>query len=167
VRTTTDDFVTSAASEKEVRAARLAHVLARAVRDGEVHAVDARRVIVHELRKLNTNKTLTLPARSVAAQRVIERYAERAQPIPKNGSDDALHADHVYKFTAETLITTDTVERWLQELRRLAMVVCVTARENYILEGIEAAGTIGPPKYAAAGITFTGSAVPWADPGAR
>jgi hypothetical protein len=159
--------MTSVASAKEMRAAQLAHVLARAVRDEEIHAVDARRVIVHELRKLNTNKALMLPTRSVEAQRVIERYAAHGRAIPKNSSDDALHADHVYKFTAQTLTETDTIERWLDELHRLAMVVCVTARENYILEAIETAGTTGPAKYTAAGVFFVGDAVPWADTSVR
>jgi hypothetical protein len=157
------DHIPRPASEKEVRAAQLAHVLARAVRDGEVHAVDARRVILHELRKLNTNKAHLLPIRSVEAQRAIERYAALDQLVPKNSSGDALHADHVYKFTAETLAKTDTVEAWLSELRRLAMVVCVTARENYTLEGVEARGTTGPQKYAAAGVQFIESQLPWAD----
>lgn len=110
------DPIARPASEKEVRAAQLAHVLARGVRDGEMHAVDARRVVLHELRKLNTNKAHLLPIRSVEAQRVIERYAALGQPVPKNSSDEALHADHVYKFTAETLTQTDTVEAWLSSL---------------------------------------------------
>lgn len=157
----TGDPSTRPASEKEVRAAQLAHVLARGVRDGEMHTVDAGRVIRHELRKLNTNKAHLLPIRSVEAQRIIERYATLGQPVPKNGSDDALHADHVYKFTVETLAKTDTVTAWLSELRRLAIVVCVTARENYILEGVEANGTTGPHKYAAAGVQFIESELPW------
>jgi hypothetical protein len=97
------DLTISSLPTKNVRAAQLAHVLARGVRDGEVNAVDARRVILHELRGLNTNKAHLLPTRSVEAQRVIEHYAALGQPIPKNSSDDALHADHVYKFTAAML----------------------------------------------------------------
>jgi hypothetical protein len=40
------------------------------------------------------------------------------------------------------------------------MVVCVTARENYTLEGVEARGTTGPQKYAAAGVQFIESQLP-------
>jgi hypothetical protein len=41
------------------------------------------------------------------------------------------------------------------------MVVCVTARENYILEGAEARGIVGPQKYAAVGVEFTEPALLW------
>jgi hypothetical protein len=41
------------------------------------------------------------------------------------------------------------------------MVVCVTARENYVLEGVEARGTAGPEKYSVAGVEFAGSVLPW------
>lgn len=53
-----------------------------------------------------------------------------------------------------------TLERWVLELRRLALVVCVTAKENYALEQLESAGQRGPAKYAAAGVTFV-TPVPW------
>ena len=52
------------------------------------------------------------------------------------------------------------MEGWLRELRRLAMVVCVTATENYALEQVEKAGVHGPQKYAAPGVTFA-TPVPW------
>lgn len=48
----------------------------------------------------------------------------------------------------------------MDELRRLATVVCVTAKENYALELVESAGTHGPEKYVAAGISFA-TPVPW------
>lgn len=125
----------------EVRAAQLAHVLARAVRDGEVGVPDALRVLRHELRRRNTNKKLKIPTRSRGAQTVIDKYG--AAGAPKNDSDDALHADHVHPLTEATLRDTDTVEKWVVELRRVQMVVCVTAAENYRLEVLEWSGTTG------------------------
>lgn len=138
---------------KDLRAAHVAHVLARAVRHGEVEAVDALRILRHELRRRNTNSTPRIPHRSLGAQASIDKYAPETPP--KNGSNDALHADHLYPFTAELLHTVDTVEGWLAELERLRTVVCVTAAENYTLQKIEGQGTTGPEKYALAGIEFT------------
>jgi hypothetical protein len=143
---------------KELRAAQVAHVLARAVREDEVASTDALRILKHELRRLNTNKSHMLPVRSHGAQASIDKYAP--QRPPRNDSDDALHADHVYPFSADRLWTVTTVDGWLTESRQLATVVCVTAKENYVLEQVEKAGTHGPPKYAAAGVTFATS-VPW------
>ncbi|MEJ7786404.1 MAG: hypothetical protein WKF96_16495 [Solirubrobacteraceae bacterium] len=134
-------------------------MLARSVRDGEVAVPDALRVLRHELRRRNTNKKLKIPTRSLAAQAVIDRYG--AAGVPKNDSDDALHADHVHPLTEAALRDTDTVERWLLELRRVQMVVCVTASENYRLEVLEQSGTTGPVKYALAGIEFTTNELPW------
>jgi hypothetical protein len=141
-----------AAVPVDVRAARVADVLARAVRDGEVEAVDALRILRHELRRRNTNSTLRIPQRSAGAQASIDKYAPLAPP--KNGSPDALHADHVYPLTAELLLTTQTVDAWLVELARLREVVCVTAAENYALERAEHSGVTGPDKYEAADVTF-------------
>jgi hypothetical protein len=138
---------------KDLRDARRADVLARAVRDGEVEAADALRILRHELRRRNTNSTLRLKIRSVGAQASIDKYAPESPP--KNGSPDALHADHVHPFTVELLHSIDTVEGWLVELQRLRTVVCVTAAENYALQKIEGQGTTGTEKYALAGITFT------------
>ena len=143
----------------ELRAAQLAHVLARAVRDGEVALPDALRVLRHELRRRNTNKKLKIPTRSLGAQAVIDEYGPAG--VPKNDSDDALHADHVHPLTEATLRETDTVEKWLVELRRVHIVVCVTAAENYRLEVLERSGTTGPGKYALAGIEFTTHELPW------
>ena len=137
---------------KQLRAAQVAHVLARAVRDGEVEASDALRILRHELRRRNTNTSLTITQRSHGAQASIDKYAP--EPPPKNGSPDALHADHVYPLTAELLHTIDTVDKWLDELDRLQTVVCVTASENYALEKVERSGVTGPEKYAQAGVTF-------------
>lgn len=61
----------------KLRAAQLAHVLARAVRDGEVAVPDALRGLRHELRRRNTNKKLKIPTRSLGAQAVIDEYGER------------------------------------------------------------------------------------------
>jgi len=143
---------------KELRAAQVAHVLARAVRDDEVMPSDALRILKHELRRLNTNRSHKLPVRSHGAQASIERYSP--QRPPRNDSDDALHADHVYRFSADALWEVTTIDGWLAELRRLATVVCVTAKENYALEQVENAGRHGPAKYAAAGVTFA-TPVPW------
>ena len=140
-------------TEKELRAACLAHVLARAVRGDELQPTDALRVLRHELRRRNTNSSLTIPHRSHGAQASIEKYSP-ALP-PKNGSPDALHADHVYSFTRDVLATVDTIEGWLAALERLRTVVCVTAGENYALEKVERQGVTGPEKYARAGVTFT------------
>jgi hypothetical protein len=146
------------ATPKELRAAQVAHVLARGVRDGEVNPVDASRILKHELRRLNTNRSHMLKVRSHGAQASIEKHAPERPP--PNGSDDSLHADHVYAFTANLLHRVTTVEAWLRELRRLATVVCVTAKENYALEQVEKAGAQGPEKYAIAGVTFA-TPVPW------
>jgi hypothetical protein len=146
------------ATPKELRAAQVAHTLARAVRNHEVNPTDAVRILKHELRRLNTNRSHKLKARSCSAQASIEKYAP-SRP-PPNGSDDALHSDHVYPLTADLLHDVTTVEEWVVELRRLATVVCVTAKENYALEQVESVGTHGPEKYAAAGITFA-MPVPW------
>ncbi|MDP9393089.1 MAG: hypothetical protein M3Q08_17180 [Pseudomonadota bacterium] len=143
----------AAPTARDVRDARVAHVLARAVRTGEVEGVDALRILRHELRRRNTNSTPRIKVRSVGAQASIDKYAP--QRPPRNDSDDALHADHVYSLTPELLHSVHTVEGWAEELVRLRTVVCVTAAENYALERVEAQGTTGPEKYALAGITFT------------
>lgn len=143
---------------KEERAARVAHVLARSVRQGEVNAVDALRILKHELRRLNTNRSHLLSTRSTGAQASIEKYAP--DHPPRNDSDDALHADHVYSFTVDILDQVTTFDARVLELRKLAIVVGVTAKENYVLESLENAGQCGPEKYAAAGVTFA-TPVPW------
>lgn len=139
---------------KDERYAAVANALAAAVRAGEVDAKDALRILRHELRRRNTNKTLTIPERSEAAQAVIEDYAKRGIPVPKNGSLDALHADHVMPLTAEHLETLTTTDAWLGALPDLMRVVCVTAKENYDLEVIERGGITGDAKYGEAGIRF-------------
>jgi hypothetical protein len=146
------------ATTKELRAAQVAHVLARGVRDEEVNAIDASRILKHELRRLNTNRSHVLDVRSRGAQTSIDKYGPDRPP--PNGSDDSLHADHVYPFSADLLDKVTTVDGWVQELRRLATVVCVTAKENYALEKVEKAGGHGPEKYATAGVTFA-TPVPW------
>lgn len=139
----------------------MAHVLAQAVRADEVAASDALRILRHELRRRNTNKSQTIPTRSVKAQAAIDHYG--GGNIPKNSSPDALHSDHVYPLTEQLLRTTTTVEDWLTTLDRLRTVVCVTAQENYALEKIEdrGKGITGPEKYAMAGVTFTTDVLPW------
>lgn len=146
-------------SPSELRAAGLANVLARAVRNGEVPSADALRVLRHELRRRNTNRKLKIETRSRRAQTVIDAYGEAA--APKNGSGDALHADHVYPLTVDALHRADTVEKWVDELRTIQMVVCVTAEENYRLEMVERTGLTGPAKYAEAGVEFVTEDLPW------
>jgi len=119
--------VMSEPTPKELRAAQVAHTLARAVQSDEVNAIDALRILKHELRRLNTNRSRGLELRSHGAQASIDKYAPDRPP--PNGSDDALHSDHVYPFTTDLLREALTVADWVRELRRLATVVCVTARE--------------------------------------
>ena len=137
-------------TDRELRAAKVAHVLARGVRDAEVVAVDALRILRHELRRRNTNQAIKLPLRSREAQRVIDEYGPEGPP--KNGSDDALHADHLWPLTEEVLHTTMSVDAWVIELRRLSAVAVVTARENYRLMSAEKQNVWGPDKYEAAGV---------------
>jgi hypothetical protein len=146
-------------SERDRRAAQVAHVLSRAVRDGEMVSADALRLLRHELRRRNTNRAQTIAIRSTEAQRVIDQYG--AGGAPKNASPEALHADHVFRLTEDELHVNDTLELWIEALDRLRTVVCVTARENYRLEQCERHGITGPAKYGQAGVTFTTSQLPW------
>ena len=150
-----------AGTDRDSRDAALAAVLAQAVRDGNVLATDALRVIRHEMRRRNTNKKLTLPFRSAGAQAVIDDYTRRGEPIPKNGSLDALHADHVYELAEADLHSTISVDDWGQLLARARTVVVVTAKENYDLERLERSGTRGPDKYREAGIAWAGDRPPF------
>jgi hypothetical protein len=151
---------TSHLSDRDRRAAQVAHVLAQAVRDGEVAVADALRILRHELRRRNTNRAQKIATRSTEAQRVIDHYG--AANVPKNASVDALHADHVYSLTEDELYRNDTLELWINAMHRLRMVVCVTAKENYRLETCERKGVTGPDKYAQTGVTFTTRQLPWA-----
>lgn len=139
---------------KQLRAAQVASALADAYRADKVHWADVLRIIRHELRGLNANSKLLIPMRSVAAQAVIDEYAAAGQPIPKNGSDKALHADHVWTVTVDDLNASSSVTQWLELLKARSEVVCVTARENYNLSALERAGIWGYEKYAEAGITL-------------
>ena len=87
---------------------------------------------------------------------MIADYAARGEPIPKNGSDEALHADHVYELRVDQLRATFTVDEWHDVLAAARTVVVVTAKENYALEKLERSGIRGPAKYEAAGITWAG-----------
>ena len=149
----------SSISERDRRDAQVANVLARAVRDGEVEAVDALRILKHELRTRNTKKAQKIATRSQEAQRVMDLYGSKS--VPTNSSLDALHADHVYPLTVADLRRNHTVDMWIDTLRRVRTVVCVTAAENYRLEILERAGTAGVEKYAAAGVVFTTNKLPW------
>lgn len=139
---------------KELRAARLATVLSRGVREGDLDAADALRVLRHELRRINTGRAEAASKRSVKAQAVIDKYADDPKRRPRNGSPEALHSDHVYALTMHELDRLYTVEEWVRELERLREVVCVTAAENYTLMKVENGGTWGYPKYDAAEIVL-------------
>jgi len=153
-------------TDRALRAASVAYVLARGVREGELVVADVLRILRHELRRLNTNRKDKLRVRSLRAQEVIDHYAKVGEPVPKNSSDDALHADHVYPLTADAVAAIRTVDGWLTELKRVGAVVCLTAKENYELEKIELTGMTGPEKYVAAGIKFTSDGLPWIGDGA-
>ena len=97
-------------SNADRRAARVANVVSRAVRDDEVSTSDALRILRRELRRRSTDKSQSIATRSVQAQAVIDRYG--TENVPLNGSSDALHADHVYPLTEELIRATTTVEEW-------------------------------------------------------
>jgi hypothetical protein len=139
--------------DRDRRAAQVAHILSRAVRDEEMVAADALRILRHELRRRNKKGTQKIPIRSIEAQRVIDRYG--TANVPKNESPDALHADHVYPLKEDELQRNHTLELWIDALPRLRTVVCVTAAENYRLEACEKRGVTGPNKYVQAGVAFT------------
>ena len=86
------DRAVSQPAARDLRAAKVAHVISRAVRDGEIEASDALRILRHELRR-RTNASLRIARRSNGAQASVDTYAPDLPP--KNGSPDALHADHV------------------------------------------------------------------------
>lgn len=139
---------------KHRRFAELGAVLARAVNDGELEPTHALRVLRHQLRIMNTNSALKAPLRSELAQKVIDSHAAADTLVPKNGSPDALHCDHVHPLTVDDLRRLTTPERWLEEIPQLTEVVCVTAAENYSLQPHEAAGVKGWDKYRAAAIVL-------------
>lgn len=142
---------------RRTRQAQIASVLAAAWRAGDIEAEDALRIIRHDLRRLQTNKKLEIPRRSRQAHKVIRKYALEKEQPPKNGSSDALHADHLHPVTTKHLKSLKTVQQWTRALSQLEEVVCVTAAENYRLEQIERAGITGLEKYAKAKIRFVDS----------
>jgi hypothetical protein len=140
------------ARPSDLRFARLASVLAAGVRDGQLEQSDALRVLKHQLRLFNRNKAIRVARRSVGAQDVIDRYERDEIAIPKNGSWDALHADHVFPLKGDQLSDLVTASDWLGRLDRLREVVCVTAAENETLRQVEAANIDGWEKYIRANI---------------
>jgi hypothetical protein len=148
-------------SPRDERDAAVAAVLAQGVREGKVNPVDALRVIKHDMRRRNTNKHASLPFRSASAQAVIERYAKAGVPVPRNDSDDALHADHVHELGSADLQNAIAVDDWLQVLKQARVAVVVTAKEKYQLEQLENAGIRGPMKYLRAGIRWSGEQPPF------
>jgi hypothetical protein len=146
--------------ETDLCLAGLADVLAEAVRANRVTPSDARRIIVHDLRRLNTNNKLAIHPRSVGAQAAIEKYAPESPP--QNGSPDALHADHFGMPTKDGIAEIPSVEAWLGVIARVRQsAVCLTAAENYSLISWEWQGYLGHEKYTMAGIEFV-DPVPWA-----
>lgn len=137
---------------RDRRFAQLGAVLARAVVNDELDTNYALRILRHQLRVMNVNSAMKVSVRSEGAQAVIDRYGEAGTSIPKNGSGDALHCDHVHALAAVDLARLLSVEAWQEELTRLQTVVCVTATENYRLEQIERHGVSGWEKYAQAEI---------------
>lgn len=137
---------------RDRRFAELGAVLARAAANEELDANYALRILRHQLRVMNVNSAMKVSIRSEGAQAAIERYLEAGAPIPKNGSVDALHCDHVHALIAVDLARLSSTEAWLEELTRLQTVVCVTAAENYRLGQIERQGVSGWEKYSQAGI---------------
>jgi hypothetical protein len=143
----------------DLRLAKIGLVLSDGVRAGEITESDARRIIVHDLRRGNANNKMTIRPRSVGAQRAIEGYAP-SEP-PKNGSDDALHADHYGMLTRHEIAQLTSLEQWVETIERIRRsVVCVTAAENYALMKWERIGHLGPEKYEMAGVEFI-DPVPW------
>ena len=115
----------------------MAAALAAAYRNGDLEAAEALRIIRLELCSLQTYKKLEMPQRSRQAQRVIREYAASANPLPKNGSVDALHADHIHPVTIKRLKVVITSQQWHTALNRLGKAVSVTAAENYQLQQVE------------------------------
>jgi len=148
-----------ARDNRDVRWAKLATVLAEAARDGRVDPQDARSTLVHALRVRQNGAKLKIRPRSQGAQGSIDKYAPETPP--PNGSNESLHADHVYAFPhtgprlAEFFNSVTSVDSWLHELRQLDQVVCLTAAENEIVRLVELEMT-GPEKYVRAGIVFLG-----------
>ena len=105
--------MTEPAPTKAERNAAVAAVLADGVREGRIPWTDAARIIRADLRSRQTNKKLKIPYRSVEAQRVIDECHERGEAPPKNGSDDALHADHVFPLTESDVMVTVSPDEWL------------------------------------------------------
>lgn len=144
------DLKMRGAGDRDRRFAQLAYVLGAAVRAGDLQAPDALRVLRHELRRRNTRGAERAAVRSQAAQDVINKYGKDR---PRNGSDEALHVDHVWRLTEVDLDQLRSVDAWLEAMPRLNEVVCVTARENYQLMAHEREHP-GPNKYGLAGITW-------------
>lgn len=102
---------------------------------------------------------MAIRPRSAGAQLAIEMYAPN-QP-PKNGSPEALHADHYGVLTSNEVAQLSSLEEWLDAITRIRRsVVCVTAEENYSLMTWERKGYVGSEKYGMAGIGFV-DPVPW------
>jgi hypothetical protein len=133
---------------RDERFARLANVVAAGVRNGEMQAEDALRVLKHQLRIFNRNQAMKVTTRSLGAQQSIAQHDGNP---PKNGSGLALHSDHVHPLTRDQLFERTTIAAWLDGLDELREVVCVTADENEHLRRVE--GRVpGWAKYAEAGV---------------
>src|SRR5690606_15266573 len=89
------------------------------------------------------------------AQGVIDSYASAGTVVPKNGSPDALHCDHVHPLTVDDLRRLTTTEEWLEAIPRVTEGEWVTAAENYSLQPHEKAGLTGWDKYRAADVVLS------------
>jgi hypothetical protein len=145
--------------EKDLRWAKFAGVLSEAARLGRINPQDARTALAHTLRTRNNGTKLRIRPRSRGAQASIDKYAP-AHP-PRNGSPEALHADHIHSLPHtgpgldELFERVRGVDAWLEELRRLDRVVCVTNDENEQVRRVEQCQKVtGSAKYALAGIEF-------------
>lgn len=148
---------------EDLRLANLGTVLSDAIRAGRVSESDARRIIVHDLRRLSANKKLGIHPRSIGADESIRKYAP--QHPPKNASSEALHADHYGMMTSAEFVGISSVEAWVEIIQRAKKsIVCVTDAENHGLAHWERKGHSGPEKYELAGIEFL-DRLPWESTG--
>ncbi|MGZ4542516.1 MAG: hypothetical protein ACXVGN_10935 [Mycobacteriaceae bacterium] len=105
---------------RDERFARRANVVAAGVRNGDIQAEDALRVLKHQLRIFTRNQAMKITRRSTVAQRS-SRGHDGAPP--KNGSGSALHSDHVHPLNRDQLVTLTSVHMWLAVLDQLREIV--------------------------------------------
>jgi hypothetical protein len=134
---------------RDERFARHANVVAAGVRNGDMQAEDALRVLKHQLRIFNWKQAMKITRRSTGAQWSIK---EHDGAPPKNGSGSALHSDHVHPLNRDQLFKLTSVDMCLAVPDQLREVVCVTADENERLRRVEAREIVGWAKYPEASV---------------